>query len=239
MVDLPAYENDVLHALAATGGLPGVDGQDWVWVLRGAASEPGIIREISASEEIGENPEAIAPGPPVQCVRHCIPLRVYPDQPLPFQPADVVLQNGDVVYVEHRLGEYFYTGGLLRRAQIPLPRDHDVDVTEAIAMATGAVGAAAVGGVGAQGRIRQGAGPGNVLVPPTRVILVRKLSNGRQLRIRVDLEQAVHDEKERILVQPGDLLMLQFTPSEGFANTVLNWFNWNLSLAGSGSYRGN
>ena len=34
-IDLPSYENDVLHALTVTGGLPGEDAHDEVWVLRG------------------------------------------------------------------------------------------------------------------------------------------------------------------------------------------------------------
>ncbi len=39
VVELPAYENDVLHALALTGGLPGEDARNEVWVLRGMNSE--------------------------------------------------------------------------------------------------------------------------------------------------------------------------------------------------------
>ncbi len=34
VVDLPAYENDVLHALSISGGLPGYDAFNEVWVLR-------------------------------------------------------------------------------------------------------------------------------------------------------------------------------------------------------------
>jgi len=35
-IDLPVYQNDVLHALTETGGLPGSDAGDEVWVLHGA-----------------------------------------------------------------------------------------------------------------------------------------------------------------------------------------------------------
>src|SRR5205823_6753574 len=35
-VDLPAYENDVLHALSQTGGLPGLDAVNEVVIQRGS-----------------------------------------------------------------------------------------------------------------------------------------------------------------------------------------------------------
>ena len=37
-IELPSFENDVLHALSQTGGLPGEDARNEIWVLRGAAS---------------------------------------------------------------------------------------------------------------------------------------------------------------------------------------------------------
>ncbi len=33
VVDLPVYESDVLHALTASGGLPGVDANNEVWIF--------------------------------------------------------------------------------------------------------------------------------------------------------------------------------------------------------------
>src|SRR5207245_10842914 len=44
-VDLPAYENDVLHALAETGGLPGLDAINEVVIQRGYFKE-GLEREF-------------------------------------------------------------------------------------------------------------------------------------------------------------------------------------------------
>src|SRR5262249_36810787 len=41
VVDLPAYENDVLHALAMTGGLPGLDAFNEVVIQRGGCP-PGV-----------------------------------------------------------------------------------------------------------------------------------------------------------------------------------------------------
>jgi hypothetical protein len=74
VLDLPAYENDVLTALARSGGLPG-RGATAVVIQRDAAGPTGV-----------------------QQVR--IPLRMRPDAPPPFRPEDIVLRNGDIVTVE-------------------------------------------------------------------------------------------------------------------------------------------
>jgi hypothetical protein len=46
------------------------------------------------------------------------------------------------------------------------------------------------------------------------VTILRRLPNGQQLPIRVDLNEAFRDQRENILVQPGDLLVLQERPGE-------------------------
>ncbi len=46
IVDLPVYESDVLHALAASGGLPGVEAYNEVWVLRKSTLEPHAVVNI-------------------------------------------------------------------------------------------------------------------------------------------------------------------------------------------------
>src|SRR5690606_27105043 len=107
VLDLPSYENDVLHALTASGGLPGTDAAREVWVFRNCAIEEnngisdtriqGMIRRFEHGEKCG--PEVIR-----------IPLFTFPGEPLPFEPEDVILNAGDVVYVPRRQ-EYFYTGG--------------------------------------------------------------------------------------------------------------------------------
>src|SRR5262249_35985874 len=57
-----------------------------------------------------------------------IPLRLRKGQPPPFRPEDVILQNGDVVYIPSRDADVFYTGGLLFTGQYALPRDYDLGV---------------------------------------------------------------------------------------------------------------
>lgn len=227
VVDLPAYENDVLHALSASGGLPGIDALNQVWILR-TVHAPGeqidaAKRSIESGKDMGEVLTDLRP----VATATKIPLRMCHDQPLPFSPQDVILRDGDIVFIEPRVADVFYTGGLMPGGQIPLPRDHDVDVVEAIALAQGSVGGP--GGVSGASVFRAGAGPGNV-IPPTRVLILRKLPNGEQLPIRVDLNRAMRDSKERIIIQPGDLVMLHYKPGEIAANVALNFFNFNVLI---------
>jgi hypothetical protein len=230
IVDLPISENDVLHALTATGGLPGLDAVNQVWVLR-TQQDPIKHLEVTKREvESGREPEKIVNELSSHATAVRIPLRYCADQPLPFGAEDIILHDGDIVYLEPRIAEVFYTGGLLPGGQIPLPRDYDLDVVEAIAMAQGSIGGP--GGVSGAAVFRTGAGPGNI-IPPTRVLILRRLPNGDQLPIRVDLSRAMRDKKERIILQPGDFVMLHYKPGELAGNVVLNFFNFNVVFAPS------
>jgi RNA polymerase sigma factor (sigma-70 family) len=81
-LDLSAYENDVLTALAQSGGVTSVE-RGIVVIQRGSAA-PGT----AAGTVIGG----------IEQIR--IPLHIRTDQPLPFKPEDVILKNGDVVSFE-------------------------------------------------------------------------------------------------------------------------------------------
>ena len=218
VIDLPAFENDVLHALAATGGLPGTDAASEVWVFR-RESIPSQL-PITA-EQLGHLAESYNHEDHHSVI--CIPLTGHPCSELPFTPADVILEEGDVVYVPRRHNEYFYTGGLLAGARIPLPRDEDIDVIEAIALATGSTG-----GPLAQSGTALAAGTPGHMVKPTRVIILRELPCGDQIQIRVDLARAMQDEKQRIYIKDGDVLMLHFKLHQAVFNGVLNFVNFNV-----------
>ena len=218
VIDLPIYENDVLHALAATGGLPGTDAKRELWVIRNLSASDRTYLNVEQLEQWTRIETMDASGP--QVTR--IPLVGCPGAPLPFTPLDVVLEDGDVVFVPRR-HEHFVTGGLLPGARIPLPRDEDIDVLEASALATGSVG----GPLGLSGDVLAGGTPG-YMREPTRVLILRSLPDGRQLPIRVDLDRAMQDEKERILIQPNDVVMLQFKPASAVLNGALNSINFSI-----------
>src|SRR5205814_2825890 len=131
-----------------------------------------------------------------------IPLRLLPGEGLPLKAEDVILQTGDVVFLEARDYELFYTGGLLPPGEFVLPRDYDLDVVEAVTRVRGSLINGAFGGSNLSGTLIA-TGIGNP--SPTMLTVLRRLPGGRQLPIRVDLGRALRDSRERILVQPGDV----------------------------------
>lgn len=108
-----------------------------------------------------------------------------------------------------------------------MPRDEDLDVLEAVSLANGSIGG--LGATSSVAVLRAGAGVGNI-IPPTRVLILRKSPNGEQLPIRVDLAKAMVDPTERVRIHAGDFLMLYYKPSEITGNAVLNFFNFNIAL---------
>src|SRR5204862_2386532 len=138
-----------------------------------------------------------------------IPLRFYPENVPTFTEEDIILETGDVVYVPGRETDKFYTGGVLPGGEHLLPRDYDLDVMAAIAVAGGPVGGGGSGisGIGGQqggGGMGGSSGMNRGGLPPTNLIVVRKLPCGGQIPTRVDMKKAMLDASERILVQPGD-----------------------------------
>lgn len=220
VIDLPIYENDVLHALAATGGLPGTDAAREVWVFkRRGLTDPHAVRcdelrvQTASYHQINECPE--------QVVR--IPLTGQPGQPAPFSMSDIVLDEGDVVFLPRR-NEYFYTGGLIGGSKIPLPRDEDLDIIGAIALARGSVD----GPLGQSGMALAQGSPGH-MIRPSLATVIRTTPDGRQFSIRVDLKAAMENPRERILIQPDDVIKLEFRCHEAIGNGLMNWLNLNLS----------
>jgi protein involved in polysaccharide export with SLBB domain len=223
-IDLPDGENDVLHALTVTGGLPGLDVCDEVIIQRGCFQDKeggeAIRRQLEA-QGVGSLPNL----PATACVR--IPLRWKCGEKLPFGPDDVVLHDGDIVLLHARDEEVYYTGGLLTSAEHILPRDRDLDVVAAVAAVRGPL----INGAFANNNLS-----GNLILPgigfdnPSLLVVVRRLPNGGQLPIRVDLNQALRDPRERILVRPGDLLILQEMPNAALARYVgTTMFNFNMT----------
>ena len=198
VVDLPAYENDLIGALNRTGGLPGVEALDEVIIqrdLKGAGTQ--ITR---------------------------IPMKLRPGEPLPFGGQDVILDNGDVVFVEARHGEVFYTGGLLQPRQFVVPRDYDLYVTSAVALAGGPLD---------NGALTQNNLSGNILASglgspnPSRVTVLRRTKHDGQIAILVDLNKAQRDPRENIIIQAGDVLILQETAEEAMTRYLTGIVHFN------------
>lgn len=221
MVQLPAYENDVLHALVESGGLPGLDSKNEILILRGGMAE--LQKKPLALQEADPLLRNLVAENRLNMVR--IPLRLGPNDPvMSINPGDIILNTGDVVYIQSRQAEVFYTGGLLRAAQVPLPRDYDLDVVAAVALAGGSIAATPT----SSGQGSHGAGVGTIC-PPTRIIVTREIDGETRL-IKISLKDALKDSRQRILIQPNDLLTLEYTEWEAMVNTVISTFTFNVSV---------
>ena len=211
-IQLPAYKNDVLHALLATGGMPGLRAENEVKVYRDAANfipsagNGGILRMSDGGFS-----------PPVQGTGNMdtpdivIPLRIYEGEQINIPTADITLHDGDVVYISNRTTEVFYTSGMLPGGEHQLPRDYDIDIFEAMSIAGYSYGQSQSGGGGGggMGGIPPGAG-----LAPTQLFIFRERLDGTEYTIKIDLEKAVADDRERLLVQSGDKLFLRYSPVE-------------------------
>jgi protein involved in polysaccharide export with SLBB domain len=223
-IDLPAYENDVLNALTQTGGLPGTEAVDEIIIERGAfAGGQGRQAMINALQACPPGASLLgATGAGGRQIR--IPLRMRRGETPALRPEDVILQTGDVVYIKAREADVFYTAGLLPAGEYVLPRDTDLDVVEAITRIGGAIESGGISTANITGTLIL---PGFGFSSPSLVSIIRKTPNGEQVVIRVDLNKALRDRAERILIQPRDVLILQESPDQAFARYLSQTFNFN------------
>ena len=233
VVKLPAYKNDVMNALAQTGGLPGVEAKNEVVILKGR------LKDAQARDAFVLNFYNNPPQDPCLCFPPLpddrsatrIPLRLPPGQVPQFNPEDVILESGDIVYIESREREVFYTGGLLGGGEFPLPRDYDLDVIGAMSIVGGGIASSqrGGGGGGGGGGGRVGGMGGGLIggiggVAPGQLFILRETPCNGQITIAVDLNRAIRDSRARPLIQPGDILVLQYKPQEEVLNFALGTF---------------
>ena len=226
VLQMPAYKNDLLNALAETGGMPGVNAKSEVRILRGdrvsIESRDREVDEFYRTNGPDQFPYGVVPQVADESNVVKIPTRVRPGEKLNFTTEDIILRDGDIVYVDTRDTEVYYTGGLLRGGEFPLPRDYDLDVLGAISIAGNGIGAG------------QGVAQGNFLsggatVPATELILLRKLPGNRQIAIRVDVTNAINNPQARLLVKPMDTLILRYKPQEELANfSIAAFFTYGI-----------
>ncbi|HVA49267.1 MAG TPA: polysaccharide biosynthesis/export family protein [Pirellulales bacterium] len=211
-VTLRAYENDVLTVLTSTGGLPGLDVYDRIIIFKQAKGN-AALEESLENLPLGQDPLAGENRWP-RVIQ--ISTRVVPGWPLSFKPEDVILDDGDVVFLESRAMELYYTGGLLPSGEQVLPRDYDLDVVEAVMKVSGSLNNGGLAGLPISPVF---GGPS-----PSLLTVLRRTPNGGQVPIFVDLRRALRDPRERILVQAGDVLVLQETRGQAIARAVQQTF---------------
>ena len=99
-ITLPAYENDLLHALIESGGLPGKDCKNEVIIMRGSSNNPRAPEKAQrAAEDRLTRAASLAGAPNVTR----IPLRIGPHDPVVnISQEDIILNTGDIVFVPSR-----------------------------------------------------------------------------------------------------------------------------------------
>lgn len=221
IVKLQAFENDILHALSETGGLPGVGARNEVKILRSRnvdrQARRRFVEDYGKMVSAHSDPCSCPPPMPEDPSILKIPLRLPPGVWPSIRPEDVVLEEGDVILIESRENEFFYTGGLLPGGQWPIPRDYDLD----------ALGAMAIAGAGVSSIQRSSGGSlvGNTqLIPPGNLFILRKTPCNGQIAIQVDLSKSINNPGLRPIVQPGDTLILQYKPCEEAINFGIGAF---------------
>jgi protein involved in polysaccharide export with SLBB domain len=236
LIDLKAYENDVLHALMLSGGLPDETAKNEVVILRGswrdAAERDRLIAKASTAKNAcdlcrlhhkdrwGDDPNVLR-----------IPLRFDAETAVDFDEDSIILREGDVLLVESRERDVFYTGGLLPGGAFLLPRDRDVNVLEAIALAGGSIGGGVGAGAGRSAGMFGGGGLG-ALIPPSECIIIRSFDGCGSLNIKVDLNRALANPLDRVLIQAGDTIIVRYTTSELIGNIFLSTVNFNFLFNG-------
>ncbi|MGD0896634.1 MAG: polysaccharide biosynthesis/export family protein [Thermoguttaceae bacterium] len=225
IVDLPAYENDVLTALTQTGGLPGFDAKNEVRIDRHALKSTSPDSSGSGAEAAAAEAEKTSAGDrEVETVK--IPLRLPASAPLPFKPDSIILHEGDVVSIEARDAEVFYTGGFLPPGEHALPRDYDLDVVKAIS----AIGGPLVnGGVNANNLTGSLAQQGIGSFSPKLVSVLRKTPHGGQCTIIVDLDCALQNPRSSLLLKAGDVVILQETKGQALVRYFDQIFHTGLN----------
>lgn len=163
-----------------------------------AAPQPQLPTQV-VPPQLTPTPDAYQPGLPLGPSLR-IPLRGHEIAHLGVQ--QVILNAGDVIVVPPAKQDVFYVVGKLsteNRTRFSLdnknreigngfllPKDRDIDVVTAVAMA----------------------GYIDPIDSPTTVTVHRIQPNGDPLLVRVDLIAARYNKQETILVQPGDIIYL-------------------------------
>src|SRR5262249_5608896 len=156
--------------------------------FKGDRGREDLMHRMQTCPPGGDPLSLAAPG----TTRIRIRLRYRPGQLPTIRPEDVVLQNGDIVFIEAREADVFYTAGVL-------PRDTDLDVVEAILRVGGPIDSGGLNTANINGTLIN---PGIGFSSPSLVSIVRKTPDHNQVVIRVDLDRALRDRRERILIQP-------------------------------------
>ena len=210
-LELPIGQNDLLTALTSTGGLPGPNAEQEVVIYRGYATGDSLANcgvcnlpqpDALVDSGAGEDRRVIR-----------VPLEKRCGAVVNIPQRDVILEDGDILTIRAREPELFYTGGLLPASEQALPIDYDLTVVEAVLRSQGPLINGGLNSSNLNGAI-VGNGVGNP--SPSQLSVLRQLPHGQQVNILVNLNEALRDPRQNILVMADDILLLQENRDEAF-----------------------
>ncbi len=166
-------------------------------VMEGSNVEASWTHMLNGFDPTIDNPNVIR-----------IPVRLGPGENPHITEEQITLYDGDIIFIESRETEVFYTAGLLGGGQYTLPRDYDLGVLEAVSIAEsrGNAGNNVIRSAGGVSALNQ-----DISTSASRLAIIRTLPNGKRITIEVDLRKAMRYREENIRIQPGDVLVLQYT----------------------------
>ncbi|MEO0530429.1 MAG: polysaccharide biosynthesis/export family protein [Planctomycetota bacterium] len=216
-LELAVDENDLLNALTQTGGVPNNAFTPEVLIYRGYATGESLTDGLVCNLPCFNGCEEPDESDGRRVIR--IPLRKRCGESVTIRREDVILEDGDIITLRSRQPERYYTGGLLPSSEQSLPLDFDVTVIEAILRSQGPLVNGGINASNLNGNI-VGAGTGNP--SPSQLTVLRQLPNGQQVNIQIDLNEALRDPRQNILVQSEDILLLQESRDEAFTRYFYN-----------------
>jgi polysaccharide export outer membrane protein len=215
---LPRNSSDVVTAIAKAGGFTKLAGTE-IEVMRqnqpsfmATGPEGGQVVQASyndpnATQAIGG--ESRTAGQSSSEPNGMRTYRLDLAQANPSHKSDYVIGDGDIVMVLPEKDRMVHVTGLVNKPdQFKIPRNHDVNVLDAIAMAGGVNSPVA-----------------------DKVYVIRHVEGEREpVVVQVSIASAKRNGKENLRLAPGDLVSVEQTPTTLVFDTVTAVFNVGLGL---------
>lgn len=233
-LNLPADESDILTAMIESGGLPGVNAQDNLQVLRNIPSlsesrnrnqsftrsgtsaqrrtnSTSFPRSGQSSQRSSSSTSFPRTGASAQRRTSSTSIPLRGNGASSFPRSNARLNDGDVLTISSKPTELYYTGGLLGGGEFVIPRDRPLSVSEAIAQA---------GGIPPAQR-----GVGAIPLQQPRMLTLLRNQGGRQVAYQFDFSNGFSQRASQTQVRSGDFLILNFSRAQQVQNIGVGVFN--------------
>jgi len=219
---LPRGSSDVLSAVASAGGFSKQAGTEVEIVRQRApsfmASKPASENVVAASYSEASDAQAPIVSDSIIAANSPSPsagtqaCRLDLAQANPSRRADYRVGDGDIVMVLPEKERVIHVSGLVNRPdQFKIPRNQDVHVLDAIAMAGGIKSPVA-----------------------DKVYVIRRVQDKLEPAvIQVSIAEAKRNGDENLRLAAGDLVSVESTAATYFVDTMSTFFNVGLGLGGN------